>query len=129
MQYLLDTVTIVRHFSQHGEIGEAAARILDPSDENEDLFVVSVISLMEVMYLAERNRIQVNLDDTLAKIEASANYAIIDLNADILRTTTTVDFPELHDRLILATAKWLDIPVLSSDRAFGNVDDVKVIWD
>lgn len=38
-------------------------------------------------------------------------------------------FYELHDRMILATAKWLDIPIISSDKKFADVDGIKVIWD
>jgi len=55
MQYLLDTVTIVRHFCGRGRIGLQAANILNTIEERDDLFVISVVSLMEIMYLAEKN--------------------------------------------------------------------------
>ena len=48
MQYLLDTVTIVRHFSAMGKIGEEAHKILNSFESS---FIISVISLMEIMYL------------------------------------------------------------------------------
>ncbi len=54
---------------------------------------------------------------------------IIDLNPDILKVAELIHFFELHDRLILATAKWLDIPIISSDKAFQDVLGIKVIWD
>lgn len=129
MQYLLDTVTIVRHFSGRGRIGRAAAHILDTIEERDDLLVISVISLMEIMYLAERNRITINLTETLERIESSSKYVIIDLSPEILRVAETIDFYELHDRLILATARWLDIPIMSSDEAFEDVPGIDVIWD
>jgi len=40
-----------------------------------------------------------------------------------------VYFNELHDRLILATAKWLDIPIISIDSKFKNIHDIETIWD
>jgi predicted nucleic acid-binding protein len=129
MQYLLDTVTIIRHFSGRGRIGRVATQILDTIEEHDDVLVISVISLMEIMYLAERNRITINLTETLARIESSTKYVIINLNPEILRVAETIAFYELHDRLILATAKWLDIPIMSSDKAFENVPGIKVIWD
>jgi len=49
MQHLLDTVTIVRHFSGVGKVGEKARGVLNDSG---NLFIISVISLMEVMYLS-----------------------------------------------------------------------------
>ncbi|WPD22223.1 MAG: hypothetical protein SD837_18725 [Candidatus Electrothrix scaldis] len=70
MRYLLDTVALVRHFTDSGKIGKKAARLLDTVGENEHEFVISVISLMEVMCLAEKNRIKINLSETLDQIES-----------------------------------------------------------
>ena len=129
MQYLLDTVTIIRHFSGRGRIGHAAAAILNTIEERDDLFVISVVSLMEIMYLAERHRITINFQETLERLETSAKYLIINLSPEILRVAETIEFYELHDRLILATARWLDIPVLSSDGEFEHIPGITVIWD
>jgi predicted nucleic acid-binding protein len=128
MQYLLDTVGLVRHFTGQGKIGKKASRILNGLELGDNSLVVSVISLMEVMYLAEKHRIAINLTETLDRIEASSKYTIVDLNPDILRVAESIDFYELHDRLILATAKWLGIKVISSDREFGKVKDIETIW-
>jgi PIN domain nuclease of toxin-antitoxin system len=128
MQYLLDTVTIVRHFTGQGKIGLQAGHILNNIEKRDNLLVISVISLMEIMYLSEKNRIFINLNETLEKIEYSSKYAVINLSPDILRVAEKIEFRELHDRLILATAKWLDISVISSDKEFENVHGINVIW-
>ncbi len=129
MQFLLDTVALVRHFSGKGKIGQKAANIFKTLDETENSLVVSVISLMEIMYLAEKNRININLQGTLDLIESSAKYTIIDLTPKILTIAESIDFYELHDRLILATAKWLEIRIISSDSKFSKVEGIEVIWD
>lgn len=129
MRYLLDTVTLIRHFAGTGKIGAAAQRILDHAEQEGDELFISVVTLMEIMYLSEKSRIAIDLNDTLAKIEDNALYTIVDLNADVLRVAASVSFYELHDRLILATAKWLDIPVLSSDHKFPDVAGVQTIWE
>ena len=129
-QFLLDTVAIVRHFSGQGKIGKKAAHILKTLDETDDnLLIISIISLMEIMYLAEKNRIDINLQETLDIIELSAKYTIIDLTPKILTVAETIDFHELHDRLILATAKWLEIKIISSDSKFSQVEGIEVIWN
>ena len=97
MQYLLDTVTNVRHFSAMGKIGEKAREILNSS---ENSFLISVISLMEIMYLSEKNRIGISLADTFAEIESSSLYSTIDLTPEILKIAEVTAFRELHDRLI-----------------------------
>jgi PIN domain nuclease of toxin-antitoxin system len=126
MQFLLDTVTIIRHFSDSGIIGKKAQDMLD-ADNNS--FYISVISLMEIMYLAEKNRIKINLSDTMEKINSSALYTIIDLTVDVINVATNINFYELHDRMILATALLLDVPILSSDERFQEIKKVKVIWN
>jgi predicted nucleic acid-binding protein len=129
MRYLLDTVALVRHFTGSGKIGKKAARLLDTVGENEHEFVISVISLMEVMYLAEKNRIEINLSETMDRIESSPQYTVVNLNPDILRVAEGIDFYELHDRLILAAAKWLGIRIISSDSKFASVEGIEVVWD
>lgn len=129
MQYLLDTVTIVRHFSGKGRIGRRAAHILDTIEERDDLLIISVISLMEILYLSEKNRITIHLTETLERIESSSKYAVINLSSDILRVAENIAFRELHDRLILATARWLDVAIISSDEAFEHVPGIAVIWE
>lgn len=126
MQYLLDTVTVVRHFTEIGTLGKKAQKILN---SNENTFVISVISLMEILYLSEKRRIGIDLNETLNKIEFSSLYRIADLTPDILKVANDLIFYELHDRLILSTAKWLDIPIISSDEKFKQVENIQVIWD
>ena len=69
MQYLLDTVTIVRHFSGKGRIGRQAAHILDTIEERNDLLIISVISLMKILYLSEKNHIAIHLTETIERID------------------------------------------------------------
>ena len=130
MNYLLDTVTLIRHFSEQGKIGKQAAFILDGIEKNTyDNFSISVVSLMEVMYLAEKKRIAIDLHKTLELIQHSSHYDVVNLTPEILITADSIDFYELHDRLILATTKWLDIPIISNDSLFSQVPGITVIWD
>ncbi len=126
MRYLLDTVTVVRHFTDIGKIGKKASKILNTKDNS---FIISVISLMEVLYLSEKKRIAINLAETLEVINSSSLYSIIDLTPEILEVAETINYYELHDRLILSTAKWLGIPLISSDRNFETVKGIEVVWN
>lgn len=126
MQYLLDTVTLVRHFTEIGKLGKRAQEVLNNRD---NAFVISVVSLMEILYLSEKRRINIDLIETLNRIELSSLYHIADLTPDILKVANDLHFYELHDRLILSTAKWLDIPIISSDEKFKSVKGIKVFWN
>jgi PIN domain nuclease of toxin-antitoxin system len=126
MQYLLDTVTLIRHLTELGKLGKKAQAVLNST---ENTYVISVISLMEILYLSEKRKINIDLIETLTKIEHSSLYYIVDLTPDILKVANVLPFYELHDRLILATAKWLDIPIISSDEKFNSVHGIQVYWN
>ena len=71
MQFLADTVAIVRHFSNVGKIGKAAKLILQDADSGKNTILISIISIVEILYLSERNKIgfihNSSLDQTYSK--------------------------------------------------------------
>ncbi|KPA14146.1 twitching motility protein PilT, partial [Candidatus Magnetomorum sp. HK-1] len=121
MKFLLDTVALIRHFSCEGRIGKKASLILENIEQSNDSLIISVVSLMEILYLSEKNRIPIDLNDTLIKINASAKYTIINLSPEVLKVASITKFYELHDRLIVSTAKWLNIAIISSDKRFEEI--------
>ena len=126
MKYLLDTVTVIRHFANTGNIGHTARTLLA---ESGNQFCISVISLMEILYLAEKRRIKINLSQTIERIKSQPSFQIVALTEDILKIAENVHFRELHDRLIIATAKWLKAPIITSDTEMKQLKNIKVIWD
>ena len=128
MDYLADTVTVIRHFSGVGRIGQKARTILEGVEEGDHHLFLSTVSLVEILYLSEKNRIMINLGESLDIIDDSANYSIVDLTTKIVKFAEKIDFPEIFDRLIMSTARSLDIPILTSDKAIRNSGIVEVIW-
>ena len=128
MDYLLDTVAIIRHFSGYGRIGRKAKTIIEEAEDGKHLLLLSVVSLFEIMYLAEKNRIKISLPNTLSLIHQKPCYQVAELSADIVVAASKIKFYELHDRLILATAKHLNLDILSSDLRFDELENFKRIW-
>jgi len=128
MDYLADTVTIIRHFSKAGRIGPAARLVLEGVEKGENNLFLSSVSLVEILYLAEKKRIGINLDDALITIKASSNYAIVDLTSNIISLATGINYPEIFDRLIISTAHYLNVPLITSDQAIRKSGLVETIW-
>lgn len=84
MNYLGDTVTIVRHFSGSGKMGKSARKILDGVDAGENRLFISSISLVEILYLSEKKRIQIQLQGAIELIGQSTNYDVVDLTPRII---------------------------------------------
>jgi PIN domain nuclease of toxin-antitoxin system len=128
MDYLADTVTIIRHFSGTGRIGRKARTILEGVEEGDHHLFLSTVSLVEILYLSEKKRIMINLGESLDIIGDSANYSIVDLTTEIVKFAENIDFPEIFDRLIISTARYLGVPILTSDRAIRNSGFVEAVW-
>ena len=127
MKYLLDTNAIIRHFAQTSKLGKKAKGIIAQAEKNQHQLFVSIISLMEIMYLAEKKRIPLTLSEILDDLASKKCYSVVDFNVNILKEAERIKFYELHDRLILATAKLLGTPVISSDQEFKNVEYIDII--
>ena len=128
MDYVADTVALVRHLC-HKRLGRRAARIFTEADAGQHTVAISSITLMEILYLSEAKRIDVRLLEVINLTLASTNYAIVPIDAEIVLTASTIDdVPELHDRILVATANSLNVPLLTSDKVIAGSKHVQVIW-
>jgi predicted nucleic acid-binding protein len=129
MEYLADTVAIVRHLRGHPALGPQAAQILRDADAGRHHVYLSAITLMEVLYLSEAKRVDVRLDELIGHVSGSVNYEIFPVNADVVLAAAEVDdVPELHDRIIVGTAKWLGVPILTGDEIISESSHAQTIW-
>jgi predicted nucleic acid-binding protein len=129
MDYVADTVALIRHLSEVGRIGRAASKILEETEQGLHTIWISAATLVEILYLSEKNRIKVNLQDVRKRIEEADNYRIVELGFDIVELAGDFQGMETFDRLIVATAKHLGVPILTADEEIQEKSGIKVIWD
>jgi len=129
MEYLADTVAIVRHLCEQPALGSQAAKILHETDVGGHHVYLSAITLMEVLYLSEAKRIDLQLTELIGLVSGSANYEIVPVNADTVLSAAEVDdVPELHDRILVGTAVWLGVPILTGDQVISESSHTRAIW-
>ncbi len=84
MQYLADTVALILHIGKEKRLGKQARQILSEADEGEHQIFVSCISFMEILYLAEKQRIQIDLEKIITFIESVDNYQEVPITGQIV---------------------------------------------
>ena len=84
--------------------------------------------MVEILYLSEKKRIDIDLDETVDLIGESENYGLFDLSPAIVKIAEGINFPEIFDRLIISTARYLDVPLVSSDQGIKESGFVETIW-
>ena len=129
MKYVADTIAIIRHLTKSRKMSAKAKEIFRRTDRGEDQIIVSGITLMEILYLSEKGRIDVDLIDVTKLITDSDNYLVHPVDTSVVLTAQTVeDIPELHDRIIAATAKLLDVPLITHDEVISKSKAVITLW-
>ena len=118
--FVTDTQALVKFMMGRKVINDACHQAFLDADQGENVIIIPAIVLMEVMYLFEKNRIDVDLLQA-EKLMQSENYQFEPLSLEILKAAAEItDIPELHDRLIAATARHLDIPIITNDPEILN---------
>ncbi len=129
MDYLVDTVALVRHLRAARNLGSKARSILRQADRGQHQVFISGVTLMEILYLSEKKRIAINLESVRNLLIERDNYQVFPVDMDVVATAALVDdVPELHDRLIVGTAKWLQVAILTNDPVISASKHVETIW-
>ena len=122
-----DTQALVKFMMGKKVINDRSHRAFLSADKAESIIIIPAIVLMEVLYLFEKNRIDISLFQTEDLLK-SQNYQFEPLSLQILKTASEItDIPELHDRLIAATARYLDIPLITNDPVIRASEFVDIL--
>ncbi len=125
--FVTDTQALVKIMMGKKTINERSHRAYQSADRGESIIIIPAIVLMEMLYLFEKNRINVSLLQT-EELFKSQNYQFEPLSFDILKTAAEIDdIPELHDHLIAATARYLGLPLITNDPVIRNSQFVEVL--
>ena len=128
MNYVTDTHSLVWYFTDDQRLGKRALKIFESTVKAGQIIVPTVV-LAEILYIAKKDRIPLGFEETVARIEALANFEIASLDLDVLRIADTIDAPlEMHDRLITATAIHYGAALITRDDQITKSKAVKTIW-
>lgn len=129
---IADTHAAIWYLFSDPRLGSAASAFIDAAIANGDPIGISAISLAEMVYLIEKDRIPASaLTDLNAAIaDPKAVLQHVPLDEDVAMTMRHVsrdDVPDLPDRVIAATAQLRGVPVLSRDSRI-RTSTVQTIW-
>ncbi len=84
--------------------------------------------MAECLYLAESKKIDLNFEELLKKIEISSNFVPVSFNFQVVKLLPNINLKELHDRVIVATAKLLNAKLITKDKEIRESGIVEVVW-
>lgn len=125
--YLADTHALIWYIVERN-LPKKVDDIFRNSENDRAVVYTPTIVLAECLYLIENGKIELDFKALLRRIKIADNFVIAAFDADVLDIMQDVKIPELHDRIIIATAKLLNAKVLTKDEAIANSKEVETIW-
>ncbi|OQY96543.1 MAG: twitching motility protein PilT [Chloroflexi bacterium UTCFX4] len=127
-----DTHALIWYLEDSPRLGAAAQQVFDACDAGQLRILIPTICIVEIIYLQEKGRIAPNLlDDLVASLQtASSGLRLADLTPAVARAVERVPrdpVSDLPDRVIVATALALDLPLITRDEKI-RASNIETIW-
>jgi PIN domain nuclease of toxin-antitoxin system len=129
MNFVTDTHALLWWFTNSPKLSTKASETFDNCEKGENIIFIPSIVIAEALSIFDKKRISFNFKRLLNKINDSENFMLIALDYPILQKMITLkNIPELHDKIIVSTAKYLNIPIITKDKFLHNLSNIKTIW-
>ena len=108
---------------------ERSRQLFNLAESGDLQLIIPAMTLAEIGYLSEKNRIEISIDTVNAYIDRYQTVSIYPIDFEIIKTCFQIyDIPELHDRLIAATALHLHCELITNDPKIVASIAVETIW-
>ena len=115
-KYVIDTQALIKFLNGVKVINENIDLILKKTDEGENIIIIPSVVMFEIGYLHEKKKIPISLVEVEKIINNSINYVEEKLSINIIKSAFEItDIPELHDKLIAGTARYLKLPLITNN--------------
>ncbi len=132
-EYVSDTHALYWHLTGNPRLSPTAQQLFVGADRGLHRIFVSAITLVEMVYLVERDRLDAQTVAEVFRLLSSndGSYVVASLDVPVARTLQTVSraaIPDVPDRIITATAISLGLPLITRDEKITRSGAVTVTW-
>lgn len=129
---VVDTHTLIWFLSGDNRLSDLAKQLLSQTINDGNQVAVSSISLVEIIYLAEKGRLAADWPTRIFSLfnDAGTPFIEVAVNLEIAKSVATLansGIADMPDRIIAATANYYNIPLITRDRAITN-SSVETMW-
>lgn len=129
----IDTHAAIWYFANSPEMSATARNAVNNAVKKGFLIILPTISIVEIVYLIEKNRLIPQTLTSLMQFLRMPNSSFIaqDLTAEIAEILTQIPrltVPDMPDRIIAATALHLNLPLVTKDHKIQALQNINTIW-
>lgn len=128
MDYVTDTHSLVWFFTRDKSLSQVALSTFRSTMEAGRIIVPATV-LAEIIHIYQKGRIKITFGETVNRLERSACFEIAPLSLEILKIVDKISKDlEMHDKLIVATAIYFDMSLITKDEKITKTKIVNVVW-
>ena len=123
MEIVIDSHALFWFLTNNPKLSTKSKRLIERARK----VIIPSIVLMEILYILEKNNLSYRFIELLSELRIR-NYLVYPLDLEIIAQTVGIDSDlEMHDRIIVATSKIFNAPLISKDVQIKNFYP-KTIW-
>ncbi len=127
-EFVTDTMALVLRLESR-RMGTTAKTIFDGVESGSAVVYVPALVFAEILYLSEKSRISISLNDVADYMTRYPNCKEYPLSLAVVQSAAPIsDIPELHDRLIAGTARLLNLELITNDPVIQASAAVRTVW-
>lgn len=129
MKYLADTHALIWYFAEDKRLGKKAKEVFLQAEKAKATIFLPTIVLAEAEAIAHKYGYQRKFHTLIAKLKERQNFVIYPFDQVVLwKYFQSKPSLEIHDRVIVATAKVTESIILTKDREIRKLKRVKTAW-
>ena len=128
MKLLLDTHAVIWASDDDRRLGPSAREALRECAHGDA--VISDISLLEIAMLVHKERLVINVPLKRYLLNVQNHYPLLSIEAQVAAEVYALSLPQADpfDRVIVATARYHSLPLITRDQPITQSNLVEVIW-
>ena len=124
MIYVLDTHVLIWYFIGSKRLKRKLREKIEEVRNAGGRLLVPTIVLAEALAIAEKGKVKFDFQDMYQLIKNESEFEIISFSPEILEEVLHTKIPEIHDRIIVATAKFFKAGILTKDKIIRESGEV-----
>jgi PIN domain nuclease of toxin-antitoxin system len=121
MYYVTDTHSFLWYLTNSPKLSPKARAIFNSCDQGKATIIIPAIVLLECIDIFDKKKIDLDFEDIVSKILQASNFIFSEINWSlVLEVNKVKGLRDLHDRVIVATARVFDASLISRDKIIKN---------
>lgn len=133
MSFVTDTHPLIWSLFAPKRLSVTAIDLFTRANRGEHIIFIPAVVIAEAIMVVEKGRVKGTVSELLhglSLLQASGSYQLLDLHPDtVIASHALTVIPDIFDRLVVAEAQRLALPLITRDGSISAAGAVATVWD